>query len=498
MAILSIGSRPSAVENLERIASHARVFVSMPHVTGITPRVLLEKGNAEKRYEDGVERFTGTFKIDEIGIPAFDHGVLYGDAVFEGVLIVGRGLFQWREHLHRLYASAARLQIKIPYTLSELTEHILEAVNGTDLSQSDHAYIRLVVTRGIGDLGIHPARCAGSTIYSIISTIQLYPESVYQQGIRLSLSTKTRRPGPTILDPQIKSCNYLNNIMALLETLPEACHETVMLNAEGFVAEATTDNLFLVVAEDGSGSNAGRITLLTPSSNYCLKGITRGIVLAHAKELGINVVESARLLPQDLVGPHREVFLTGTAAGLVPVIAIDGREVGDGRPGPFTRTLRDLLSADMKDPAMALPLDAQRNEIDAYLEMGIPTAAPLAIESLPEGTNLVTRLFALVDSRDWKNLDQVFGDDITYERPGYEPLVGFERVVRFYREERVIASGKHHLENIVLNEDSGACWGRFVGVHKNNSAIDERFADVYQFKDGRIKSRQSYFFRPAV
>jgi branched-chain amino acid aminotransferase len=470
----------------------------MPHVSGITPRVLLEKGVAEKRCEEGVERLTGTFKIDEIGLPAFDHGALYGDAVFEGVLIVNRGLFQWREHLQRLYTSAGRLHIEIPYTLSDLTQHILEAVNDTDLPQSDHAYIRLVVTRGIGDLGIHPARCTGSTVYSIISTIQLYPESVYQRGIRLSLSTKTRRPGPMILDPQIKSCNYLNNIMALLETLPQACNETVMLNTEGFVAEATTDNLFLVIVKDGWESDAARITLVTPSSNYCLKGITRGIVLTHAKKLGVNVVESARLLPQDLVGPHREVFLTGTAAGLVPVIAIDGREIGDGLPGPFTKTLRDLLSADMKDPNMALSLDAQRKEIDAYLKKTAPCAAPLVIEDTPLGTNLVTRLFDLVDSRDWKNLNQVFCEDITYERPGYEPLVGFERVARFYREERVIASGKHHLENIVLNEDSGACWGRFVGVHKNNSAIDERFADVYRFKDGRIKNRQSYFFRPAV
>lgn len=495
---VSVVSRSSAVEDLERIALQARVFVSMPHVSGITPRVLLENGVAEKSCEDGVERFTGTFKIDEIGLPAFDHGVLYGDAVFEGVLIVGKGLFQWREHLNRLYVSASRLHIKIPYTPSDLTQHILDLVNGTDLSQSDHAYIRLVVTRGIGDLGIHPAKCAGSTIYSIISTIQLYPESVYRQGIRLSLSIKTRRPGSAILDPQIKSCNYLNNIMALLETLPQACDETVMLNPEGFVAEATTDNLFLVVLQDGWKTDAARVTLLTPSSDYCLNGITRCIVLTHAKRLGFKVVESATLLPQDLVGQGREVFLTGTAAGLVPVVAINGREIGDGLPGPLTRTLRDLLSADMKDPAMGLPLAAQREQINAYLENTIPLATPLVIENPAVGTNLVTRLFGLVDSRDWNNLNQVFCDDITYERPGYEPLVGFERVAKFYREERVIASGKHHLEQVVLNEDCGACWGRFIGAHKDGSAIDERFADAYRFKDGKIKHRQSYFFRPAV
>ena len=142
--------------------------------------------------------------------------------------------------------------------------------------------------------------------------------------------------------------------------------------------------------------------------------------------------------------------------------------------------------------------DNQQSPCCAYLEKAIPCVAPLVIENTHLGTNLIIRLFDLVDSRDWQNLNQVFCEDITYERPGYEPLVGFERVSRFYREERVIASGKHHLENTVLNEDSGACWGRFVGVHKNNSAIDERFADVYRFKDGKIKNRQSYFFRPAV
>jgi aspartate-semialdehyde dehydrogenase len=140
----------------------------------------------------------------------------------------------------------------------------------------------------------------------------------------------------------------------------------------------------------------------------------------------------------------------------------------------------------------------QQSPCCAYLEKAIPCVAPLVIENTHLGTNPIIRLFDLVDSRDWQNLNQVFCEDITYERPGYEPLVGFERVSRFYREERAIASGKHHLENVVLNEDSGACWGRFVGVHKNNSAIDERFADVYRFKDGKIKNRQSYFFRPAV
>jgi branched-chain amino acid aminotransferase len=496
MPVLAV-SRHSVIEDLERVALDTRVFISMPCVPGITPRALVEKG-VRKDHGDGLERLHGIFKVDDIGLPAFDHGVLYGDAVFEGLLVVQGRLFQWREHLERLYASAARLSIEVPYSPLELTEHVMEAVKSTSFSSNEHSYIRLVVTRGIGDMGIHPAKCAGSTLYAIISTIQLYPEAVYHRGIRLSLAKKTRRAGAEVLDPQIKSCNYLNNISALLETLPEGCNETVMLTSGGFIAEATADNLFIVVREDGWESSPAKVTLLTPSSNYCLRGITRGLVLGHAKKLGFNVVESTTLLPQDFAGTEREVFLTGTAAGVVPVVAIDGGQIGDGRPGLITSTLRDLLSADMRDPAMALSVSAWSNEISEYLDTpGFGTGAR-PTEDGPAPGNLVIRLFDKVDSRDWEGLRQVFCQDATYERPGYEPLMGLERVMKFYREERVIASGKHHLENIVLEENSGACWGRFTGVHKNGSAIDERFADVYRIKNGKIWNRQSYFFRPAV
>jgi hypothetical protein len=286
--------------------------------------------------------------------------------------------------------------------------------------------------------------------------------------------------------------------MALLETLPEGCAETVMLTAEGFVAEATTDNLFMVLREAGWESNAERVTLFTPSSDYCLKGITRGLVLAQAKKLGFKVIESAQLLPQDLIGPQREVFLTGTAAGLVPVITMDGQMVGDGIPGPVTATFRDLLAADMNDPAMALSVEAGAEQINVYLKGNRSHFDASRSDDTRVVANLITRLFERVDSRNWEALREVFTGDIIYERPGYEPLVGIERVIKFYRAERVIVSGRHYLENMVLNEHAGACWGRFIGMHKNNSAIDERFADVYRFKNGMICNRQSYFFRPAV
>jgi hypothetical protein len=162
--------------------------------------------------------------------------------------------------------------------------------------------------------------------------------------------------------------------------------------------------------------------------------------------------------------------------------------VGDGVPGPVTRALRDCFERLLADTGMGLALDATDDEIRAHLAGPAPERAP----------NFVVELFRRIDSRDWEALHQSLHEDVVYERPGYEPLVGRERVLRFYREERVIASGEHHLEHVVIDDGSGACWGRFVGMHKNGSPIDERFADVYQLKDGRIHARRSFFFRPAV
>src|SRR5580765_135463 len=239
---------PQVRKEFESIAAETRIFVNMPSVSGITPRVLLERGMPSIPV-DNVERHQGVFRPDEIGLPAFDHGVLYGDAVFEGILIIGGQLFQWREHVERLYRSAKRLGIQMPYDSAELTEQILGAVNDPGLSSKGAAYIRLVVTRGIGDLGINPVKCLGSTIYALVSKIQLYPESLYEQGIRVSVAQQTRRAGADIIDPQIKCCNYVNNILALVETQDQKTVETIMLTRDGFVAEATTDNLFLVSRE---------------------------------------------------------------------------------------------------------------------------------------------------------------------------------------------------------------------------------------------------------
>jgi len=485
----------STLKQLENLASETTVFLSMPYIRGLTPRALLERGQKEISADgQGFDRYSGAFRPDEIGIPIFDHGLLYGDAVFEGIVICHERLFKWREHIHRLYASADRLRIHIPYDPATLTERVLETVRGTSEAGRAATYLRLVVTRGIGDLGIQPAKCSSSVIYCIASKIQLYPESLYDRGIKLALCRTTRRSSPDILDPQIKSCNYLNNILAWIESADQGCHEALMLTQNGYVGEATTDNLFVVTKAPGWEEDVSRVTVATPVSGYCLNGITRNMVLEYARTLGYQTEECATILPSDLLGADKEVFLTGTAAGLIPAIMLNGQLIGDGIPGPVARKLRSLLTRDLQDPEMGLSLYAREKEIPAYLQAGSRAGAP----SPSQGSDFVREMFKVIDGRDWASLENFFGKSMTYERPGYAPLVGYDRVLHFYREERVIASGQHLLDEIVMNSDGGACWGRFVGEHKNGSHIDEKFADTYKFEDGKIKLRRSYFFRPAV
>jgi branched-chain amino acid aminotransferase len=495
--VTEIASVPnmSTPEVLEHIARDTKVLISMPFVRGITPRVLVERGRRETQLDAaGLERCYGIFRVDEIGLPVFDRGLLYGDGLFEGVLVSKGRLFQWREHVARLYATADRLQIEIPYTPPELSEHILEVVENAESSGRAPTYLRLVVTRGIGDLGINPAKCAGSTLYCIASRIELYPESLYEQGVHLALARHIRRSSREVVDARLKSCNYLNNILALLETSGRGTQETLMLSRDGFVAEATTDNVFAVVRNPGWESDPSKVTVSTPATDYCLKGITRELVLGYGRTLGFKVEESAVMVPADLIGEDREVFLTGTGAGLVPVVTVDGRIVHNGVPGPITRKLRHLLELDMEMPEMGLSVQACRDEIVRYLECsGHATRSAVSISK-----DFIRNMFQTIDSRDWEGLDRAFRADMTYDRPGYERLVGYERVKKFYRDERVIVSGSHVLEGIVVNNDNGACWGRFIGKHKNGSSIDESFADVYTFQDGKIKTRRSFFFRPAV
>jgi branched-chain amino acid aminotransferase len=359
----------SALNALMEVGRKARVFVSMPWVEGITPRVLSNPAlSSAKGTEHGLDRRHGVFRLDEIGIPMLDHDVLYGDACFEGILIKHGRVFLLKEHLDRFWRSAGELGILIPYERIALTMHLLETIRQVSFDPQDNSYIRLVVTRGLGDLGINPRKCVGPTLFALVSTIRLYPPEAYANGIALGIARTIRRPGASILDPRIKSNNYLNNVLALREGCdPSVQVECVMLNQEGFVAEATVDNIFLVLKEEGWQKTPSRVHVLTPSPAYCLNGITRMTILRLARELGYSTEESPSLLPLDLVGERREVFMTGTGAFVMPIISVAGHRVGDGRPGEVTRILLSRITETMAESDSGLDIHADTEAIRRYL-----------------------------------------------------------------------------------------------------------------------------------
>ncbi len=343
---------------LVEVGKRARVYVSMPVVEGVTPRALLTSPNA-RIHEDrhGLQRVEGVFRLDEAVLSPMDHGGLYGDGAFEGILIRGRSIFLYREHLERLDNSLDSNAVDLPIDRIALTRGLLEASRAADLPDGN-GYIRLVVTRGLGDLGINPRKCIAATIFCIVSTIGLYSREAYGRGIRLGLARRVRRPDRTILDPNIKSLIYLNNVLALIEgTRSNGLMEALQLTKEGFVAEATVDNVFLVKKQPGWEVDPSKVEVVTPASEYCLVGITRETVMKLAERRGYKVVVREDLLPIDLVGPNRECFMTGTGAGVMPITAIEDSSVGDGVPGPITMGLVDDLHKYMADPANGLPLD---------------------------------------------------------------------------------------------------------------------------------------------
>jgi branched-chain amino acid aminotransferase len=261
------------------------------------------------------------FDRGEANISVFDHGLLYGDGVFEGIRIYGGKVLKLREHIGRLYSSARAILLEIPMTEQEMEAAVIDAVR---VNARENGYIRLIVTRGEGPLGIDPGTCKRATVIIIVSDIQLYPEEYYRKGIEI-ITASTRRVPPVCLDPRIKSLNYLNNILAKLEARQAGCFEAVMLNASGFVAECTADNIFIVKDK----------MLLTPAAHQgALEGITRAVVIQAAQSRGISTIETI-LAPYDLYNAD-ECFLTGTGAEIVPVVKIDGRVIGSGGPGPVT------------------------------------------------------------------------------------------------------------------------------------------------------------------
>ncbi|MEW6726444.1 branched-chain-amino-acid transaminase [Desulforudis sp. 1088] len=263
-------------------------------------------------------------------VSVFDHGYLYGDGVFEGIRAYHGRVFKLREHLVRLYESARAIMLTIPIGIDEMQEVVLETLRRNNLRD---AYIRLVVSRGKGDLGLDPRKCPRPTIVCIAASIQLYPEEFYRKGLEV-ITAATRRNLVDAVNPRVKSLNYLNNIMAKIEGSLAGTLEAIMLNAEGYVSEATGDNIFIV---------KNNVLITPPAYLGILEGITRNTVMELAAIKGIRVMEQV-FTRHDLYVAD-ECFLTGTAAELIPVVKIDGRVVGDGNPGPVTLELLEDFRA---------------------------------------------------------------------------------------------------------------------------------------------------------
>jgi branched-chain amino acid aminotransferase len=266
---------------------------------------------------------------EEASISVFDHGFLYGDGVFEGIRVYDGNVFRLRQHVERLYYSARCILLSIPLTPEEMSLAIVETVRRRGVPNQ---YVRAVVSRGAGDLGLDPRLCKHPSVIIIADTIALYPEQMYTQGLEL-VTVATRRTPSWALDPRIKSLNYLNNILAKLEAQQAGVEEAVMLNAEGYVAECTADNIFVI--------RQGQ--LLTPATaTGALLGVTRDSVLDIAHDLGITCEETF-LTRYDLYTAD-ECFMTGTGAEIVPVIRIDRRQIGTGVPGPLTNQVRQAFA----------------------------------------------------------------------------------------------------------------------------------------------------------
>jgi branched-chain amino acid aminotransferase len=272
-------------------------------------------------------------------VSVFDHGLLYGDGVFEGIRAYGGRVFKLRTHLERLFNSAKAIRLEIPYSFDELAHACRQTLQANG---RDEGYLRVCVTRGPGTLGLNPFKCERPTVFIIADSIRLYPDELYEHGMEV-VTASTVRNHPAALSPRIKSMNYLNNILAKIEAIDAGVLEAVMLNPQGYVAECTGDNIGII------RQLAGQTTLLTPPLHAGnLEGVTLDVVMQLGEELGLNV-KRQDLTKYDLYSAD-EMFLTGTAAELMPVTKLDGRAIGEGEPGAWTRQLierfRTLVAKD--------------------------------------------------------------------------------------------------------------------------------------------------------
>ena len=261
-------------------------------------------------------------------LSVFDHGLLYGDGVFEGIRAYNGLIFKLQEHIDRLFESAHTVMIKVPMSKDELINVVRRSIRVNRLRD---AYIRLVVTRGVGDLGLDPRKCSQPSVFVIADKIELYPKQLYEQGLPL-ITVATQRNVPEALNPQIKSLNYLNNILAKIEAITAGFEEAILLSHSGYVTECTGENIFTV---------KGRQLLTPPPYIGVLRGITRQTVMELGAKQRLTVREDL-LTRHDLFNAD-EVFLTGTAAEIIPVVKIDGRVIGQGKPGPVTKQLRSAF-----------------------------------------------------------------------------------------------------------------------------------------------------------
>ncbi|MCG2827036.1 MAG: branched-chain-amino-acid transaminase [Thermoplasmatales archaeon] len=259
---------------------------------------------------------------EEAKISVYDHGLLYGDGVFEGIRAYNKRIFKLKEHVDRLYESANTISLNIPMSKDEFIKKIIETCRRNKMQDG---YIRVVVSRGVGDLGLSPYKCKKPTVIIIAKTIKLYSN---EGGLKL-ITTSVRRNPPQCLSPNIKSLNYLNNILGKIEAHQRNADEALFLDIDGYVSEATADNVFYV--KEG--------VIITPPTSTNLKGITRATVLEIAKKLGYDTSISNFILSD--IHNADEIFLTGTAAEVEPVIEIDSRKIGDGKPGKITMQIKE-------------------------------------------------------------------------------------------------------------------------------------------------------------
>ncbi|RLD12156.1 MAG: branched-chain-amino-acid transaminase [Chlamydiae bacterium] len=269
------------------------------------------------------------FSSENAKISVFDHGLLYGDGVFEGIRFYNGRIFKFDEHISRLDESARHILLKLPMTLDEIKQETIKTIKA---SKMKNGYIRLIITRGVGSLGISPYKCPNAQLIIIVDVISLYPEELYKNGMAI-ITVPTQRNMSEAVSPRVKSLNYLNNVLAKIEAVNAGFEEAIMLNKYGFIAECTGDNIFIIKNK----------TIITPPAYMgALEGVTRNTVMEIASEIGkeSGIFVKQRVMSRHDVFTSDECFLTGTAAEVIPVTKVDGRPVGDGKVGKITEILR--------------------------------------------------------------------------------------------------------------------------------------------------------------